>query len=178
MGVAKGIRDDIERLIEQFYLEGRNVLELPEQLAVVLVVGVGRKREQLSINKVFYREEDYSMEEIYARGGNYGLWKELLEEVTIVKSRHLRRELLRLADSLLEEWPKLTPEDFSPLGEAMEYLLDAIFRKGNMNCFFTPVNIARFMVKLVQPDGGTFWEIILSSLIQCQGIIKKCAFAV
>ena len=133
MGVAKGIRDDIERLIEQFYLEGRNVLELPEQLAVALVVGVGRKREQLSINKVFYREEDYSMEEIYARGGNYGLWKELLEEVTIVKSRHLRRELLRLADSLLEEWPKLTPEDFSPLGEAMEYLLDAIFRKGNMN---------------------------------------------
>lgn len=158
MGVAKGIRDDIERLIEQFYLEGRNVLELPEQLAVALVVGVGRKREQLSINKVFYREEDYSMEEIYARGGNYGLWKELLEEVTIVKSRHLRRELLRLADSLLEEWPKLTPEDFSPLGEAMEYLLDAIFRKGNMNCFFTPVNIARFMVKLVQPDGGTFWD--------------------
>ncbi len=160
MGVAKGIRDDIERLIEQFYLEGRNVLELPEQLAVALVVGVGRKRKwgQISEYEILYREEDYSMEEIYARGGNYGLWKEFLEEVTIVKSRQLRCELLRLAESLLEEWPKLTPEDFSPLGEVMEYLLDAIFRKGNKNFLFTPVNIARFMVRLVQPDGGTLWD--------------------
>lgn len=158
MGVAKGIRDDIERLIERFYLEGRNILELPEQLVVALMVGVGRKREQLSIYKASHREEDYSMEEIYARDGNYGLWKEFPEEVTIVKSRQLRCELLRLAESLLEEWPKLTPEDFSPLGEVMECLLDAIFRKGNKNCFFTPVNIARFMVELVQPDGGTFWD--------------------
>ena len=158
MGVSKEIKDDIDRLIEQFQLEGRNILELPEQLAAALAVGVLRQREALPILKDYYGKEDYSMQELtdiirYSR-----IWPELLEEVTIVRSRQLRRELMLSAQRLLEEYPTLTLADFSPLGEVMEYLLDAIFRKGNKSCFFTPANIARFMIELVQPGGGTFWD--------------------
>jgi len=158
MIVSKKIRDDIDRLIEQFQLEGKNILELPEQLAVALAVGVCRQREQLPILEHSYGEEDYSMRELYHMIGDNSIWHELLEKVPLVKSGQLRRELLRFVQSLLQECPGLTLEDFSPLGEVMEYLLDAVFRMGNKNCFFTPVNIARFMIKLVRPDGGTLWD--------------------
>lgn len=153
MEVSKEIRNDIDRLIEQFQLEGRNVMELPEQLAAALAVVVCRPK-----GKVYDSETDYSMGELYDAIKNHAIWPELLEEVTVVKSRQLRHELLQLAQSLLGEYPGLTLTDFSPLGEVMEYLLDAIFRMGNKGCFFTPANIARFMIKLVQPNGGTLWD--------------------
>lgn len=156
MEVSKEVRDHIDRLIEQFQLEGRNILELPEQLTAALAVGVCRREGWLS-----YQGEDYSAEEINYIINVRGCWRVLLEvlkEMKIVSSGQLRRELMRLAWRLLNIYPGVTFADFSPLGEVMEYLLDAIFRKGNKNVFFTPGNIARLMIKLVQPKGGTLWD--------------------
>lgn len=158
MKVSKEIRDGIDRLIEQFQLEGRNILELPEQLAAALAVGVRRKRGKISEYGLYFEKYDYYVEELYEIIEQYGVWRKLLEEVTVVKSAQLRRELMRLAKSLLEVYPEAELEDFSPLGEVMEYLLDAVFRMGNKSCFFTPANIARFMLELVQPNGGTLWD--------------------
>lgn len=153
MEVSKEVRDHIDRLIEQFQLEGRNILELPEQLTAALAVGVCREEGALP-----YQGEDYSAEEfdyaIVYSGFQYGL----LKEMKIVSSGQLRRELMRLAWRLLDMYPGVTFADFSPLGEVMEYLLDAIFRKGNKSIFFTPADIARLMIKLVQPGGGTLWD--------------------
>lgn len=161
MEVSKEIRDGIDRLIEQFQLEGRNILELPEQLAAALAVGVRRKMEKPPIIKVDSHgeeDEDYSTKELYGVMTDHRIWLEILEEVSEVKSRQLRRELLRLAKRLLKAYPKVSLVDFSPLWAVMEYLLDAIFRVGNQNCFFTPVNIAHLMIGLVQPNGGTLWD--------------------
>ena len=48
---------------------------------------------------------------------------------------------------------------------------------------FTPPEVANAMLDLLPQElfsdpNTTFLEIILLSLIQCRGIIKKCAFAV
>lgn len=158
MKVSKAIRDGIDRLIEQFQLEGRNVLELPEQLAAALAVGVRRKRERIPEFGIYFEKYNYSVEEFDDTIGQYAVWRELLGEVAVVKSAQLRIELMRLAKSLLKAYPKVELMDFSPLGEVMEYLLDAIFRMGNKSCFFTSANIARFMLELVRKDGGTLWD--------------------
>lgn len=161
MKVSEEIRDGIDRLIEQFQLEGRNILELPEQLAAAVAIGLCRKSEGASTNimKDFGTGEgNYSIKELYGIMADYPVWLEILEGVSEVKSRQLRRELLQLVDNLLKKYEKVSFEDCSQLGTVMEYLLNAIFCAGSRNCFFTPVNIARFMIELVQPNGGTLWD--------------------
>lgn len=67
------------------------------------------------------------------------------------------------------------------IGDAYEYMI-AMFasdagKKGGE--FFTPSQVSELVASLVQPkENDRIYEIILLSLIQCRGIIKKCAFAV
>lgn len=64
-------------------------------------------------------------------------------------------------------------------GDVYEYLLSKIAQSGLNGQFRTPRHIIRMMVELMQPaPEDIICEIILLSLIQCRGIIKKCAFAV
>lgn len=53
---------------------------------------------------------------------------------------------------------------------------------GKDSQIYTPIPIAKDMVNILPEEvwnkDTTFLEIILLSLIQCRGIIKKCAFAV
>ena len=67
------------------------------------------------------------------------------------------------------------------MGDAYEFLLKkfADLSKKNAGEFYTPRSVVKLLVKILAPKAGeTVYEIILLSLIQCRGIIKKCAFAV
>ena len=63
-------------------------------------------------------------------------------------------------------------------GIAFEQFLGTTFR-GELGQFFTPRTIVNFMTNILDPkEGEVICDIILQSLIQSQGIIEKCAFAV
>ena len=66
------------------------------------------------------------------------------------------------------------------IGRVYEYFLKkfCIAAKSEKGEFYTPANIVELMTLLIQPYSGSVYEIILLSLIQCRGIIKKCAFVV
>lgn len=64
-----------------------------------------------------------------------------------------------------------------------EKLIKSKQRVSDFGEVFTPAHIVKDMCDLVPAEMWvsidiTFLEIILLSLIQCRGIIKKCAFAV
>lgn len=64
-----------------------------------------------------------------------------------------------------------------------EKLIKSKQRVSDFGEVFTPAHIVKDMCDLVPEEMWvsidiTFLEIILLSLIQCRGIIKKCAFAV
>lgn len=62
------------------------------------------------------------------------------------------------------------------LGTTYEYLLHKFGTEESE--FYTPTCLVDLMVELLEPYSGRIYEIILPSLIQSRGIIKKCAFAV
>ena len=76
-------------------------------------------------------------------------------------------------------------EETSPHYEELKSLLDseeyAAARASTLTAFYTPPVVIRGIYKALAQMGftqGNILEIILLSLIQSQGIIKKCAFAV
>ena len=76
-------------------------------------------------------------------------------------------------------------EETSPHYEELKSLLDseeyAAARASTLTAFYTPPVVIRGIYKALSQMGftqGNILEIILLSLIQCRGIIKKCAFAV
>ena len=69
--------------------------------------------------------------------------------------------------------------DLDMQGDLYEYMLGKLATAGQNGQFRTPKHIREMMVELLQPTPeDTICEIILPSLIQRTGIIKKCAFAV
>jgi len=76
-------------------------------------------------------------------------------------------------------------EQTSPHYEELKSLLDleeyAAARASSLTAFYTPPVVIRGIYKALSQMGftqGNILEIILLSLIQCRGIIKKCSFAV
>lgn len=64
-------------------------------------------------------------------------------------------------------------------GDLYEYMLGKLSTAGQNGQFRTPKHIREMMVELIAPTpDDLICEIILPSLIQRTGIIKKCAFAV
>ena len=66
------------------------------------------------------------------------------------------------------------------LGRTYEYCLAKFAEQEGKNAgeFYTPSCVVRSLVEVLQPFDGRVYEIIIPSLIQSRGIIKKCAFAV
>lgn len=67
------------------------------------------------------------------------------------------------------------------MGDAYEYLIKkfADMSKKNAGEFYTPRSVVKLMVQLLQPKSGeSVYEIIMQTMIQGIGKIKKCAFAV
>lgn len=64
------------------------------------------------------------------------------------------------------------------VGEAFEIFIGPSL-KGAQGQFFTPRNVVNMVIRMIDPGvDEKILEIILLSLIQCRGIIKKCSFAV
>lgn len=69
--------------------------------------------------------------------------------------------------------------DLDMQGDLYEYMLGKLSTAGQNGQFRTPKHIRDMMVEIIAPTpDDLICEIILLSLIQCRGIIKKCAFAV
>lgn len=67
------------------------------------------------------------------------------------------------------------------MGDSYEFLIKkfADLSKKNAGEFYTPRSIVKLLIMLLAPKAGeTVYEIIIPSLIQGMGKIKKCAFAV
>lgn len=66
------------------------------------------------------------------------------------------------------------------IGRIYEYFLNKFAKNiaSDDGVFFTPKSLVKMIVNILEPAGGILLEIILLSLIQSRGIIKKCAFAV
>lgn len=85
----------------------------------------------------------------------------------------------RLLESIVSEFDSFDWQDKDIKGDVYEYLLSKLATSGTNGQFRTPRHIIKMMVQLLAPKpDDTICEIILLSLIQCRGIIKKCAFAV
>ena len=70
-------------------------------------------------------------------------------------------------------------KDLDMQGDLYEYMLGKLNSAGRLGAFRTPKHIRDMMVKLMMPTPDMkICEIILSSLIQEAGKIKKCALAV
>lgn len=79
----------------------------------------------------------------------------------------------------LKEVSDFSYDNSEDLGNAFEYLLSIMGSQGDAGQFRTPRHIIDMMVEIIDPKKNeTILEIILPSLIQRTGIIKKCAFAV
>lgn len=92
-----------------------------------------------------------------------------------IRDASILKEIMDKLDPLM-----LTDVDSDVKGDAFEYFLKAsTSTKNDLGEYFTPRHIIKTMVRLVNPQiGEKIYEIILPSLIQSRGIIKKCAFAV
>ncbi len=67
------------------------------------------------------------------------------------------------------------------LGRTYEYCIAqfAAYEGVKGGEFYTPSSVVRTLVEILRPfENCRVYEIILLSLIQCRGIIKKCSFAV
>ena len=84
--------------------------------------------------------------------------------------------------SLLDEIDKINTGDAENdiIGRIYEYFLSkfALAEGKGKGEFYTPKCIVNLIAEMIEPYDGILYEIILLSLIQSRGIIKKCAFAV
>lgn len=66
------------------------------------------------------------------------------------------------------------------IGRIYEYFLNKFAKNiaQDDGVFFTPKSLVKMIVNILEPKGGVLLEIIMQTLIQGTGIIKKCAFAV
>ena len=90
-----------------------------------------------------------------------------------------KRSLGELVD-LLSELEIGNDKNKDTLGSVYEYFLGKFARaEGKLGGeFYTPRSVVELIVAMIEPHDGRVYEIIIPSLIQGMGKIKKCALAV
>ncbi|MBO5283192.1 MAG: N-6 DNA methylase [Lachnospiraceae bacterium] len=158
----------IDRLVELFVLEGRSPVQVPEQFAAYLAAELATGWESLP-------DSGYSIEKYLDTVKEINrTWRDTLENVHMNFSAQIYRELSGVLLQVHKAYPQLTLKDCSRLGELFEYLLKAVFIRGNKACFFTPVNIARLLVGLAEPGTGeTVWDPACGSGTLLTQVIKE-----
>lgn len=183
----------IDRILEEMRIEGISVLEFPEQLLAVLLIEIDNKS---SLNR--WKENPF----LYEEGKKEAEWKfskicekirknpgfdKILDGVLLVSSRQILINLWELGKHLcaiysdleldLERAYERDREFLSQiLAEVMDYLVEAIYRRGNKEFFFTPYNLAAFVAELVNPKFGAVWDPAFGSgtlLIQAAQRVKE-----
>lgn len=183
----------IDRILEEMRIEGISVLEFPEQLLAVLVIEIVNKSsiDRWKENPFLYEEGRREAEFIliktrkeFCRNPDFN---KVLEGVLLISSRQVLMNLWELAsrvcamDSIFVIEFEMTYEsqgEFRPgiLAEVMDYLVDAIYHRGNKEFFFTPFNLAAFVTELVDPKSGAAWDPAFGSgtlLIQAAKRVKE-----
>lgn len=160
----------IDRLVELFVLEGRSPVQVPEQFAACLAAELATGWESLPDSGYVIEKYSGTVKEISR------IWWELLEDVHMDASEQIYRELSGLLMQVHKAYPKLTMKDCSQLGDLFDYMLKAVFIRGNKVCFFTPVNIARLLVGLAGPrEGEAVWDPACGSGTLLTQVIKENA---
>lgn len=187
------ITGKIDRILEEMRIEGISILEFPEQLLAVLLLEIVYESEanRWKENPFFYEEGRTEMERrFHGILGNvhmYPGFNKVLGGVWLISSRQVLMNLWELGGRLCVIYSELELElslayerrrEFqSPiLAEVMDYLVDAIYRRGNKEFFFTPFNLATFVTELVDPKSGAVWDPAFGSgmlLIQAAEWVKE-----
>lgn len=155
------IRESIERCIERMQIEGNNIIQLPEQFAAVYLIRrweekVVERREWIN-GRIPFTEHDKNV--ILNYWHEYQMIDDseknrLWNRIELTDSLILLQELWNLTDLIKDEYRDGVWKDRRSMKDIMEYMLDAIFRKGNKEYFFTPSNIAQLMLELLAPKEG------------------------
>lgn len=90
------------------------------------------------------------------------------------------KDIKMLVDEINKISHKKFGEEKDLIGRVYEYFLKefAVNATKEEGEYYTPHDVVQLIAAMIEPFDGTLYEIILLSLIQCRGIIKKCAFAV
>lgn len=183
----------IGRILEEMRIEGISVLEFPEQLLAVLVIEIVNKSsiDRWKKNPFLYeegrREAEFILSKTCKEFCRNPDFNKVLEGVLLISSRQVLINLWELAsrvcamDSIFViefEMAYESQGEFRPgiLAEVMDYLVDAIYHRGNKEFFFTPFNLAAFVTELVDPKSGTVWDPAFGSgtlLIQVAKRVKE-----
>jgi hypothetical protein len=92
-----------------------------------------------------------------------------------------RYPLIRLPHGV--KWGKIDESRFQEedlIGRVYEYFLQVYAASGTKEDgeFYTPACVVQLIAEMIEPYSGVVYEIIIPSLIQRNGIIKKYALAV
>ena len=165
----------IDRILEEMRIEGISVLEFPEQLLAILMTEIvyKSKTNRWKKNSFFYEEgrleAEWKFNEIWQNVRDNPDFSKILEGIQLIHSRQVLINLWELASRLCAMYSELELElevtyvrqkEFRAqiLAEVMDYLVDAIHRRGNKEFFFTPYNLAAFVAELVDPKFGAVWD--------------------
>ncbi len=111
---------------------------------------------------------------------------ELVEQQSEQLSGVLPKDYTMFSDELLAELLRIFNNSAlddvggDVIGRIYEYFLNKFAKNiaQDDGVFFTPKSLVKMIVNILEPKEGILLEIIIPSLIQSRGIIKKCAFAV
>lgn len=165
----------IDRILEEMRIEGISMLEFPGQfLLVMLIEIIGRPVEdRWKEIPFFYTDLQLGVEQRFRtvqqrieKGTDFNA---IIQEVLPVSSRQVLVHLWELGRRLCQVYPEVEDEfelactgrgglQSRPLADMMDYLTDAIQRRGNKDLFFTPYNLASFAVELACIGRGTIWD--------------------
>lgn len=187
----------VDRILEEMRIEGISMLEFPGQfLMVMLIEIIGRPAEERWKGQLFFYT-DLQMEIEQQFGAAKQRIREdtdfniIIKEVSPVSSRQVLMNLWGLGSRLCQVYPGVEEEfklactgrgglQSQPLAKMMDYLTDAIQRRGSKDLFFTPYNLASFAAELVAPEHGIIWDPAFGSgtlLIQAAKRADGCRIA-
>lgn len=89
-------------------------------------------------------------------------------------------DIKKIVDEVNKISHKAFGEEKDLIGRVYEYFLKefAVNATKEEGEFYTPHDVVQLIATMIEPFDGTLYEIIMQSMIQCQGKIKKYAFAV
>lgn len=158
--LSPGIKETIDKLVEQVQLDGRSVLEIPEQVAAFFAISMWQTDYEKDQG---CREHTLCAPDVNAQYAAYicaekPCWKDMIEGVVITENLMVLNTMERLYILIQKEY-RPTLEDCSSLGKMMDYLLYRISLADEKGCFFTPVQIADLMCSFLKPEGGgMLWD--------------------
>lgn len=205
--ITGDLRNKVDRIWETFWTGGiTNPLDVIEQFTYLIFIKQLDDIETTKENEANFLDVEYdtlfpedcqkyrwskfknlgSADEMYelVSNGVFPFIKNLHQDGDSAYARYMGDAIFKIPTAamlskIVDGIDRLELGDDDSKGDLYEYLLSKVATAGTNGQFRTPRHIIKMMVALVKPrPEDTIIEIIIPSLIQGMGKIKKCALAV